>query len=101
MKFEKLVPGMVVYDVHKQKMGNTTMSTWGTWIVRIISVDADTRSCMASWNGNSPQRFYEHSIKKWKAEKPLLIRTAGFGLRKPTREELAAHRASIKAAPKS
>ena len=101
MKFEKLKPGMVVYDVHKTKIGNTTRSTLGTWTVRIISVDPEKRSCMASWNSNPPQRFYEHSINKWKAERPCLVRTPSGGMRRPTREELAAHKARLKAEKES
>lgn len=93
MKFEKLKPGMTVYDVHSYRMGNTTMRTLGTWRVRIHSVDAEKRSCMASWNGNAPQRFPEHAIKKWKEKEPLLVRTAFGSYRRPTRDELAAHRA--------
>jgi hypothetical protein len=93
MKFEKLKPGMVVYDVHREKMGNTTLSTVGTWTVRIVSVDADTRSCMASWNTNPPTRHYEHTIRKWRENKPLMIRTTFGSYRLATREEIAAHKA--------
>ncbi len=83
---------MVVYDVHSEKMGNTTMSTMGIWNVRIVSVDADTRSCMASWNGNPAKRFYAHNIKKWREKKPLLIDT-GLGCRLATSEEIQAAKA--------
>lgn len=94
MKFEKLQPDLVVYDVGHHKMGNTSLTTVGVWDVRIVSVDADSRSCMASWNGNPPKRFYEHSIRKWRANRPLLIESGYGGRRRlATREEVAAHKA--------
>lgn len=97
MKFEKLKPGMVVYDVHSHGMGNTTMRTLGVWDVRIISVDPVSRSCLASWNGNPAGQHFEYAIKKWKERRPYLVRTAMGNYRRPTREELAAHRASLRA----
>lgn len=93
MKLEKLTPGMVVYDVHSTRMGNTTMTSLGTWTVKIVSVDQEARSCVASWNGNRPQTFYEGTVKKWTEQKPFLVRTAMGGYRRPTRDELATHRA--------
>lgn len=96
MKFEKLQPGMVVYDVGRQKMGNTTMTTVAVWSVTIVSVDAETRSVMASWNGNRPSRYYEGSCKKWRETRPLLVRS-GFGAyRLATKEEIASAREAQK-----
>jgi hypothetical protein len=86
LKFERIQPGMVLYDVGRTKMGNTTMSTISVWSVRIISVDADTRSAMVSWNTNKPTRYYEHSPKRLKEKQPMLIKI-GFGHRLATREE--------------
>lgn len=94
MKFEKIKPGMTLYDVGRHKMGNTTMSTIAVWHVRVISVDADTRSAMVSWNTNPPRRMYEHSITKLREKKPLIISTwGGAGGRLATREEIKAHKA--------
>lgn len=95
MKFEKLQPGMKVYDVGKTKMGNTTLTTVSIWPVTIQSVDPETRTVMASWNGNQARKFYERSYSKWKAEMPLTIE-GGFGRRRlATREEIAAHKAKL------
>lgn len=96
MKLEKLQPGMVVYDVHSYKMGNTTLSTIGTWSVHIVSIDHESRTCIASWNGNPPEKCFEHTISKWKATKPHLVRTALGAYRRPTREEIAAKREADK-----
>jgi len=92
MKLEKLQPGMVVYDVHSTRMGNTTLRTLGVWLIRIVSIDADRRTCVASWNGNTPRTYYESEISKWKAEEPYLVRSGMGYLRRPTREEAKAHR---------
>jgi hypothetical protein len=90
MKFEKLKPGMVVYDVVRRRMGNTTISTVAVWSVYIVSVDAEKRQVMASWNGNPPRTFGEHGIKKWRKKEPMLIRGALGSARLATREEIKA-----------
>lgn len=98
MKFDKLQPGMVLYDVHSQKMGNTSIRTLGTWSVRVIEVDAERRRALASWNGNRAEWHGEAWFSKLKAERPHLIRTASGAYRRPTREELAEIRAKREAA---
>ena len=92
MKFEKLMPGMVVYDVHRHKLGNTTMSTVGVWKVRIVSVDHEAKRVTASWNGNSAKTFFYGEATKWREKAPLLIRGAFGSARLATREELKAAR---------
>ena len=92
MKLEKLKPGMVVYDVGRSKMGNTTIRTVGVWRVRIVSVDMDTRRVMASWNSNPPKTFYPREVAKWREKEPLLIRSAFGRARLATREEIKAFR---------
>ena len=52
IKFEKIEPGMELLDIHREKMGNTTMSEWGLWKVKVISVDRATRTAVVSWNNN-------------------------------------------------
>lgn len=90
MKFEKLKPGMVVYSVGKQKMGNTTLTTTTVWTVQIISVDQESRTAVASWNGNPPRKYYEHDIAKLKEKRPMLIRLGMGRARLATREEIKA-----------
>ncbi len=86
MKYEDLKPGMVVYDCHSHKMGNTTMITLGTWQVRIIALDPNKRFVEASWNGNEARKFYREWTK-WTKNQPHLVRT-GFGqYRLETRDE--------------
>lgn len=64
IKFEKIQPGMTLYDRHSHRMGNTTMKTIGEWPVRIISVDAEKRGAMASWNGNPARWYSERDLRK-------------------------------------
>ncbi len=37
--FDRIKPGDVLYDVHRTKMGNTTMSRLDCWEVRVVSVE--------------------------------------------------------------
>lgn len=68
MKFEKIQPGMELYDRHKYQAGNTTIRVLGEWMVKIIAVDPTTRSATVSWNGNREQRWGERALaalKDW------------------------------------
>ena len=68
VKFEKIEPGMTLLDIHREKMGNTTMSAWGLWKVQVISVDRAKRTAVVSWNSNPAQtwdaRRLEHLYTK-------------------------------------
>ena len=90
MKFEKLKPGMLVYDVQRRKMGNTTISTVCVWPVRIVSVDADGKKVVVSWNGNPEETFSLRSAEKWREKHPVLIEGAFGHARLATREEIKA-----------
>ena len=73
MTFDKLQPGTIVYDVQKQRMGNTTMPTVSVYEVRIISVDAEKQTVVASWNNNRPQTYTFSRWSKWRVKRPALI----------------------------
>lgn len=70
--FSKLKPGDVVYDCHRVKMGNTTMSRLGAWKVHVLEVHADSPSphVVASWNSNPPKKYYARSVKSWRRTVP-------------------------------
>ena len=70
MRLEQLKPDQKVYDCHKQRMGNTTMTRMGTWTVKIVSVDLEKRGVYASWNGNPVQWYPERAVKKWRVNPP-------------------------------
>jgi hypothetical protein len=48
---------------------------------------------IASWNGNTPERFYDRSYSQWRATEPMLVKS-GWGQRLATREEIKAAKAS-------
>lgn len=87
MKLEKMTAGMTLYDVHRYKMGNTSMSTVGVWEVYVKEVDVERGFIVASWNGNPPSKIYRGAAEKFRAKKPLLIKQ-GLGHRLATREEI-------------
>ena len=62
IKFDKIEPGMILLDIHRDKMGNTTMSEWGLWKVKIISVDHAARTAVISWNHNRPETWGERRL---------------------------------------
>lgn len=70
MKFEKIKAGDILFDVHSERMGNTTMRCQGIWEVRVISIDSGTRTAMVRWNSNSPQRYYERQLTRLRASEP-------------------------------
>ncbi len=86
MKIEKLAQGLTVYDVGRQKMGNTNMTTVCVWRVRIHSIDSEKEQVTASWNGNKPQVFFKNTWSKWRLKEPVLIQTS-FGHRLAKRGE--------------
>ena len=78
MTFDKLQPGVVVYDVQKHRMGNTTMPTVSVYEVRIISADPEKQTVLASWNNNRPQTYRFSRWSKWRVKRPVLV-TGMFG----------------------
>lgn len=64
IKFEKIQPGMTLWDRHRVKMGNTTMSRLGEWRVEIFSVDAMSRTAVVRWNHNAPSVWGERQLAK-------------------------------------
>ena len=58
IKFEKIEPAMVLLDIHREKMGNITMSEWGIWKVLVVAVDRAKRTARVSWNHN-PQQIWD------------------------------------------
>lgn len=88
MKIEQLEPGMRVWNVMRRQMGNTTLRDTAVFSILVKEVDPDKRWALASWNGNTAERFYSRDISKWRKNKPVTIEN-GFGAsRLANREEL-------------
>jgi len=68
--FDRIKAGDILYDVHREKMGNTTMSRLGCWDVLVVSVDHEKRTAMCRWNYNAPRLYTERSIKRLRRSKP-------------------------------
>lgn len=68
----RLQPGQIVWQVVRQKMGNTRSTRGALFSLKIIEVhiDADPPYVVASWNHNKPEQYYERSVKKWRVKKP-------------------------------
>lgn len=71
IKFEKIQPGQVLYEVRKS---NWRMRSFGdkysTWPVYVRSIDSINRTVVASWNGNKDQVMSEQQITKLRAKEP-------------------------------
>lgn len=92
MKFEKIRPGMVLYDVRRPKMGNTTASTVSVYAVKVLEIDG--RCANVIWNGNSASMMTASELERLHPTSPMLIKTwGGMGQRLATREEIKAAKA--------
>ena len=57
-------PGDVLYDVRRQKMGNTTMSRVAVWPVKIESIDHAAGIAVVRWNYNPPQKYRASDLRR-------------------------------------
>ena len=69
-KFDTIKEGEILLDCHRTRMGNTTMSEWSLFKVKVISIDPVERTAMCSWNGNKPRRFDERELKRLVRKEP-------------------------------
>lgn len=76
-------PGVLLYDVHSTKAGNTTISVEGVWVVRVISThfEEDVPYAVCSWNGNKPRKYYRRDIEKLRRHPKEWVRDRIFGER--------------------
>ena len=71
IKIESLKAGDVLYDVHSERAGNTTMRREGCWECYVRAVDPSGKWIEISWNGNPARRFaavptrYKRAPKEW------------------------------------
>lgn len=62
--FNTVKAGDVLWDVHRHKMGNTSMTEMGSWSVKVLEVDADGQRIFASWNTNRPRWWSRSYVEK-------------------------------------
>jgi hypothetical protein len=68
--FDRIKPGDILWDVHREKMGNTTMSRQGCWRVEVVSVDREKRTAVVRWNSNPQQIYSEYSLGRLRRSRP-------------------------------
>lgn len=79
IKFETVVAGEMLLDVHSYRMGNTKMRATGVWPVRVISVDHAKRTAVVSWNGNREKILFGNQVTKLYRVAPEWIQSGRDG----------------------
>ncbi len=69
-KFSTIKAGDVLFDVHREKMGNTRMSRLGCWTVEVLEVNHDEGWALCRWNGNAPERKYRRALARYRRSPP-------------------------------
>ena len=62
IKFDNVMPGMRLCDVHRHRLGNTRMGALGLWYVDIVSVDAT--GARVRWNGNPEEWWSRQRVRR-------------------------------------
>ncbi len=89
MKISKLTVGQVLYGTQRRKMGNTTISTTAVFPIKVTEIDPEGNWVKASWNFNSPRKFRQNEVNRWKVKKPILTTYAFGHARLATKAEIA------------
>lgn len=66
----RLKVDQVLWTVTRQRAGNTRIMRNAVHAVRVISIDLEKRTVVASWNSNPSRTYYEYQIKSWKVKEP-------------------------------
>lgn len=72
IKFEKIIPGMTLYDVRPSKLRlmHGTNRKWSVWPVHVIEVNTERRRVLASWNMNPATWIFERQVCKYRLKRP-------------------------------
>jgi len=70
IKFEKIKPGMTLWDVRKATIYTVRRSKWDIWPVLVKEIDIENRRVLALWNYNEPEWMRERRITKYRANRP-------------------------------
>jgi hypothetical protein len=80
LKPESLRVGEVVFDVHRERAGNTMMTRLGWWTVKIIELRDG--GAVVSWNGNKPEFRSNHSLRRYRRKLPAKLDPDGTTTRR-------------------
>lgn len=67
---KRLKPGQVVYEICRQKMGNTKATRGCLFEIRIVEADPEGDWVLASWNHNPVRKYSQRQANKWRVSKP-------------------------------
>jgi hypothetical protein len=66
----RLKPGQTLWQIRRQKCGNTTVRMNCLFPVLVISIAEDGKSILASWNTNPARKMTAADVAKLKVKKP-------------------------------
>ena len=67
----RLKPGQVLYEVSRERAGNTLRSRTAIRQVVIDEVNVEEGWVIARWNViNPPRKYYADTVKKWRVNDP-------------------------------
>ncbi len=75
--FDRVKAGDVLYDVHREKMGNTTLSRVGCWPVRVLEVNQAEGWAVVSWNGNAAKKWWRSRVERLRRSPPKTSKKGG------------------------
>lgn len=64
VKWELVKAGDLLWDSHREKMGNTTLSRMGSWPVRVVSIDHVKNTAQCAWNYNPAATWSRRRVEK-------------------------------------
>jgi len=69
-KISRMYVGQTLYEVRRQRMGNTTVSCGVLYMIKITEIDPAGEWVMASWNNNPSKKNWQRQADKWRVSKP-------------------------------
>lgn len=64
VNFDKIKPGMVLYERRSECMGNTTLRSISEWNVQVLKVDQEKFTAIVRWNGNKPEKWDAFKLRR-------------------------------------
>lgn len=70
IKWERVQAGQTLYDIHRERAGNTSMTRVGCWEVAVVSIDHAAGTARVRWNHNAEETWRRYQIIRLFAKKP-------------------------------